>query len=573
MAKYPGLRPRNGIYYVGKRVPVDLASIEKREFIRRSLGTSDKQIAIRRYPAKLAEIEREFTVQRAALRSQGHAEGELAAGKLEKLTRPEIEGIVAAWWKKRSKHRQPPLSAYDDPAELLAELEGEAAELHSFDALSDPVGQATDQLLVEAGHLAKPRKLGRGHTQVQFPTVDRASDQYAYLCQLVRRALEQEFALAKDHITRRQNAPHDPIFNPRGLGALLDDQDRREMHTVEDWIAQYRAEREALLGEESTSRKYGLLFRVLTEVLGPQTAMRSIARSHCIEVMTFLKALPPNVTKFKRYRSLSLTDAIALAKADGAKGLAANSVGSYMQNVTAMLRWAENADWGVKVNTKGLIETRRADVQRRGFTSGELETLFTALNRFRNEQPTKFWVPALGVFTGARAGEICQLRSEDVIDVDGVLCLRISEFNSRGERVGDKRLKTAASERTLPVHPTLLTAGFREFVEKQRGQPRLFPDLVPGPKGNYSHEFSKWFGRFKHDVGFTEPSLVFHSFRHGFKNACTDAGLGDEITRSLGGWATTDQASRYGNRGGVPRLNEAMRKLTFWGFTLPPPIS
>ena len=49
---------RGSTYYVRKRVPVDLAHVEKREQIRLSLDTSDKKIAVRPYPAKLAEIER-----------------------------------------------------------------------------------------------------------------------------------------------------------------------------------------------------------------------------------------------------------------------------------------------------------------------------------------------------------------------------------------------------------------------------------------------------------------------------------------------------------------------------------
>jgi integrase len=234
-----------------------------------------------------------------------------------------------------------------------------------------------------------------------------------------------------------------------------------------------------------------------------------------------------------------------------------------------MLHWAEHAGWGVRASTKGLVETRRNEVQRRGFTPAELTRLFAALSIYREEQPTKFWVPALAAYTGARAGEICQLRSEDVIEVDGVACLNFSEFNARGERVDDKRLKTAASERILPLHPALIAGGFIAFVQRQGNQERLFPDLTPGPKGNYSHEFSKWFGRFKRGLGFSERSLVFHSFRHGFKDACALADIGDETTRALGGWATINQASRYGNRGAVPVLYRAVKKLEFGNFALP----
>ena len=67
---------------------------------------------------------------------------------------------------------------------------------------------------------------------------------------------------------------------------------------------------------------------------------------------------------------LSLTRAIAKADAEGLPGLAPNTVGSYMQGLVAILRWATDADWGVKVNTRDLVETRKAQVKRWEYPCG-----------------------------------------------------------------------------------------------------------------------------------------------------------------------------------------------------------
>jgi hypothetical protein len=117
---------------------------------------------------------------------------------------------------------------------------------------------------------------------------------------------------------------------------------------VRDLIAEYRKEREALRGKESTHRKYGLLFRAMKEVWGDDMPVQAIGRSQCIELLSFLKRVPPNVGK--RFPRLSLTRAVAKADAEGLPGLAPNTVGSYMQGLVAILRWATDADWGVKVN-------------------------------------------------------------------------------------------------------------------------------------------------------------------------------------------------------------------------------
>ena len=144
-----------------------------------------------------------------------------------------------------------------------------------------------------------------------------------------------------------------------------------------------------------------------------------------------------------------------------------------------------------------------------------------------------------------------------------------SEFGADGRRLPDKRVKTLTSERIVPLHKALIDAGFLDFAASRSTSDRLFPDLQLGPDGRYSHGFSKWFGAFKRGCGFTEPSLVFHSFRHGFRNVCRDAEIGEEAAHALGGWTHINQASRYGDRAMVPVLNRAVQKLSFGEFVLP----
>jgi integrase len=66
------------------------------------------------------------------------------------------------------------------------------------------------------------------------------------------------------------------------------------------------------------------------------------------------------------------------------------------------------------------------------------------------------WVPWLCVYTGARVAEVCQLRKEDVLDVEGIPCLRITA------EAGP--LKTPNSERIIPIHSALIAEGFLTFI-------------------------------------------------------------------------------------------------------------
>jgi len=564
LARYPNLFLREGVWWIRKRVPADLRHVDQRWQVRRSLRTGEKRVALREYPARLAEIEAEFDRLRSDLARQGRVASSLKTGKLERLSRREIEGLVLRWWADRAEVRAPEITD-DSDDDVLAGIDDAVASPPDL----EPARRMADRLLVDAGAAAYPHVVGSIRTATLYPAVDRSTPQYQYLEQLVGRALTVEAELAKDHLLGRRTAEFDPLFNQGG--------DHRTGHvagpgatlrTVRDLIAEYRAERERLHGQESTERKYGLLFRVMEEVLGSDLRVPEIGRAQCVAVLAFLEKLPPHAAK--RFPKLTLRQAVAKAEKDGLRGLAPKSVTSYLQNLGAILRWAEEGGWGVKTNLRNLNQTRKANVRRRGFRPDELKRLFDALETFRKSEPTKFWVPALALYTGARAGELCQLRAEDVVAVDGVSCLNLTEFNARGERQADKSLKTAASERYVPIHTALTDTGFLDFVKSRQADVRLFPDLPPGPNGRYSHDFSKRFGRFKKTVGFDEPALVFHSFRHGFRDACRDADIDGDTARALGGWAGINQDARYGDRSAVPHLNRAIKKLKFGDFALPP---
>ena len=567
LAKYPGLQRRNnGIWYVRKRVPVDIMHAEPRSNIRWSLDTSDKKRAIQRYPFKLAEIEKHFSDLRNRLQSAGRVDAALTVGKLEALSDRDVEKLVSDWWATRVAIREPTAQNPDEIQELVADIESDARVLGTKAGDSDIVRGLADRLLVDAGTASRPHRVGKIRTVVQYPAVDRSTPAYHYLCELVERALRTEIALATDHLRSEQAAPFDPLFNSMGVRKGNDPTTASSRMRLGDVINEYRTERRVLEGETKAEAKLSFPLRVMEEALGRDKIASSIGRAELIEVKNLLSRIPPNATK--RFPKLSLIQAADKAASESLPTLSPGSVSKYMRGILTMLLWAEAGGLCQKINTRGLVGRRKTTVKRRGFRADEMRILFDALDQYRDREPAKYWVPALAAFTGARANEICQLRVEDIEDVEGIPALNLSLFDKNGVRVEDKSLKTEASERYVPLHPSLIDAGFLTFVATQRSEERLFPALKRGPDGRYSHGFSKWFGRFKKKVGFDQPALVFHSFRHGFRDACRRADISDETSRALGGWTTIDQASDYGERAMVPLLDRAIKKLDFEGFTL-----
>lgn len=156
-----------------------------------------------------------------------------------------------------------------------------------------------------------------------------------------------------------------------------------------------------------------------------------------------------------------------------------------------------------------------------------------------------YWLPIMALFSGARLEELAQLRGGDVKQESGPGFY----FNITAEGEGNQ-LKTKSAYRRVPVHPELGALGFLAYLEACREAKHefLFPDLKPDVQGKRSGNWSKRFGRYKRTLGITDERKVFHSFRHGFVDACRAAGIQTEERDVLVGHANDSVAAEYGER-------------------------
>lgn len=243
-----------------------------------------------------------------------------------------------------------------------------------------------------------------------------------------------------------------------------------------------------------------------------------------------------------RYRDMLLAD-----------GLAAATVTKRMGFISAMLQAEFDAGRLPSNVCRGLRVPRSkvADVTRREFTPDELSKIFASPVYVKGARPkgcggeAAAWLPVLGLATGARLEELCQLRVVDVQSGPHGLLLSI-----RGDGI-TTRIKTASSRRTLPVHPDVMAAGFGEYVARQRRTKAewLFPDL-PQDRFGRGGRWSKFFGHYlrsaKRGCGITDPAVVFHSFRHTFKSLCRAAHLPEEVHDALTGHSDGRVGRDYG---------------------------
>lgn len=212
-----------------------------------------------------------------------------------------------------------------------------------------------------------------------------------------------------------------------------------------------------------------------------------------------------------------------------------------MSQLSTLLGYASTLQWisGNPAQRLSLPDKRREDEIREACSNDDVKAIFEALQRdkkafYESGRYERFWLPLLGLYSGARVNELAQLSVEDVFIEDGIAAIRITD---KGDPL--KRLKSESSRRDLPLHNHLLTLGFMIYVDnvKAQGHQKLFPNLKPGPKG-YSHYFvAKHFtgknGWMRKKVPAVSDNITFHNFRHTvatqFKNAEEQELLIDEL--------------------------------------------
>ncbi len=252
-----------------------------------------------------------------------------------------------------------------------------------------------------------------------------------------------------------------------------------------------------------------------------------------------------------------------------------------MNKFAGLLNWAVTEELIARNPAKGLrvADPVLARDKRLPFSPSQLKRIFDAplytgceddeagYSKIGTAHPrrARFWVPLIGLFSGMRLNEICQMDADDVVVEEGVTCLHVT---SRSVST-DKRVKTASSERLVPVHPALVEAGWLVYVAEAQGRGgKLFPEL-PLRHGIYSHDFSRWFGRFLRSCGAEAERTCFHSFRHNFRDAMRAASVERELSLALGGWTSGGAvADRYGSGFRVKRLHEALSSIGYDGLDL-----
>lgn len=217
-----------------------------------------------------------------------------------------------------------------------------------------------------------------------------------------------------------------------------------------------------------------------------------------------------------------------------------------------------NPAQGVTVKRSKKVWTRE-----KGFTPAEASAILThALHHERGrEAPKTFaakrWVPWLCAYTGARVGEIVQLRKKDVRSESGHWIITITP------EAGTVKTKEA---REVPLHEHLIALGFGNFVE-HAADGYLFLTATPGENIRGRWEGCKNRVReFVREVVTDVRIAPNHAWRHLFKTMGREADIQERVLAIICGQVATTDGEDYGDATMQAKLN-AIAKLPRFDVT------
>jgi len=210
--------------------------------------------------------------------------------------------------------------------------------------------------------------------------------------------------------------------------------------------------------------------------------------------------------------------------------------------------------WRVKVPKK--IRTRET----KAFTGDEIKKILSAALavKVRNKgEAAKRWCPWLAAYSGARMGELTQLRSVDIVEQDGIHAIKISP------EAGTTKTGKA---RTVPLHEHLIEQGFLKFVKASGAGPLFYnePKQVPASNDPTNPRKPRYVKAREHvaawvrGLGVKDPELSpNHAWRHTFKAVGFRSGISEKILDAIVGHAPASVGRGYGE----PTLADKAQEL------------
>ncbi|WP_352461274.1 DUF6538 domain-containing protein [Mesorhizobium sp. M0113] len=493
-------KSKSGVYYFRQRVPADLRRKVGRAELAYSLRTKDPAEAKARFAQEAAKVAMRWKALRAVPSPLPHVQLVALAGELYRRQMALL----------RAEPGEPEL--WMEVLNLLRRLDGDG------DALERWYGATADELLQEHGlatdAVSRTRLIQEAHA--------------AY-----RQAAEQLLRQAKGDYRPDPDAGRFPE-----LPAASTAQSTSNAVTIGDLFDLWKRDHLADGKAERTPRDHRQKIDDFIAYLGHEDAARVTSKdvSDWAEGLRHERGLAPKTVSDKYLSAVRAVFGAGVAK----------------------FRIERKPVSAVRVKVPKRVLERS-----KGYTDDEaarvLKAALEALDAPGNTSPVNRlvyrWLPWICAYTGARGGEIAQLRKEDFTVEGGVHCIRITP-EAGSVKTGEYRI--------VPLHPHLIEQGLLKMVEGSKGGPIFYAQSKRERKAGSSRasyavgKASEWVRKtVKISDRRVQPN---HGWRHRFKTVARDVGIEQRYMDAIQGHADGSASASYGENT-VRALYREIQKL------------
>jgi integrase len=493
-------------------VPADLQKLVGKKELRYTLKTGYLGVAKQKARFVAGQVQLIFRF----LRKGGTVLTKLSEEQIKKLVHQYIKNSIESWEKSFYEEWNDELGSR--PYQVIDFYESirndliDGLNLGDFSMLELPIGE-----------LLKENKISK---------IDKSTLGYGKLCAEIYKAEIQLMPMHKQHMlcdfSYKKELPEIfPELFPKSK-KRLPDIDERKSEAVQQILDAYWKENSPHW-KPRTKTEYRTCYNHLLQFLGKDRMIHTVDYQDGRAYKERLSS-----TKTKRGKQMSP------ARVDLYLGYAAQ-----VWNWAIKHHYAEvNPFSGLQYGKK---KRKRPDKQRDAFTKDDLRKMFVDSPNFGQDEwgkckhPYYFWIPLLGLYTGAREEEIGQLYVDNVKQVNGVWVLDINQDRP------DQSVKKS-EQRLVPLHDFIVKdLRFIDYVRSLPHERRVFPELKR-IQNRYTHSYVQWFSRFRKRCGIAE-NKTFHSFRHSLTTSLLEQDVPDYRIAQLVGHVLEGQTTgRYGKR-------------------------
>lgn len=300
------------------------------------------------------------------------------------------------------------------------------------------------------------------------------------------RRMEAEAQYLRSHAA--QNKPNSPLFS--------------------DFSKAYLTLTDKLDIKDRTKKVYAAKLKVWQDFIGKSATLDEITPQTVLNFQTWLATDDPVSER---------------------KGISARTIDTYTEVIgqvykTTIKKLADNP-----IEKRLVGKKQRMKSNRKPFTPDELTRIFAPERLNLCANPADVFVPILGLLTGSRPSNICQLRLGDIRREDGINVISYHDY------LEDNSVKSNATNRIAPLHPILEKIGFLRYLDDIKNLPvanattLIFPWLNLYEQGYADVPTQNFREVLKHLKIYVPNVKVFYSLRHTTNQRMKERGVPEDF--------------------------------------------